>query len=122
MFEKIEELTNNISNIIRDCILKLIKEKKGIFLSFDIFIPEQNKREIKLFLEEKPFEALSVIDELKNEINKLKVKINDLEISVNRKDEMYEALKCKYDESKNNFYTRMEKFQIKLINIKSQLP
>jgi len=54
-------------------------------------------------LEEKPFEALSVIDELKNDINKLKVKINDLEISVNRKDEMYEALKCKYDESKNNF-------------------
>ena len=39
MFEKIEELTNNISNIIRDCILKLIKEQKGISLSFDKFIP-----------------------------------------------------------------------------------
>ena len=122
MFEKIEELANNISNIIRDCIPKLKKEQNGMSLSFDIFIPGQNKREIKLFLEEKPFEALSVIDELKNEINKLKAKINDLEISVNRKDAMYEALKCKYDDLKANFDSRMEQFQTELINIKSQLP
>ena len=122
MFEKIEELANNISNIIRDCIPKLIKEQNGMSLSFDIFIPGQNKREIKLFLEEKPFEELSVIDELKNEINKLKAKINDLEISVNRKDAMYDALKFKYDNLKENFDTRMEQFQTELINIKSQLP
>jgi len=110
MFEKIEELANNISNIIRDCIPKLKKEQNGMSLSFDIFIPGQNKREIKLFLEEKPFEAISIIDELKNEINKLKAKINDLEISVNRKDAMYDALKCKYDNLKENFDTRMEQF------------
>jgi hypothetical protein len=122
MFEKIEELANNISNIIRDCVPKLIKEQNGMSLIFNIFIPGQDKREIKLFLEEKPFETLSVIDELKNEINKLKVKINDLEISVNRKDALYEALKCKYDELKDNFDTRMEQFETELINIKSQLP
>ena len=121
IFDNIKDLANGLSNIIKDSTPKLKKDNKGMSLLITIFIPGQNKREIKLFLEESTFDEISAIDELKAEINKLKAKLSDLEISVNRKDTMYEALKCKYDELKNNFDTTTKQFQVELINIKSLL-
>ena len=121
-FDTIFDCANNISNIIKDCTPKLVKSDKSMLLCFSIFLPGQEKREIQLNLEEKPFDSIDIIEELKKEINILKTKINDLEISINKKDAMYDALNCKYDQLKNDYDLTTKQFQTELINIKSMLP
>ena len=122
IFETILDCANNISNIIKDCTPKLIKENKGMSLYFTLFIPGQDKREIHFLLEEKPFDPENQFNEMKEEINKLKGKVNDLEIIINQKDKFYESLKCKYDELKNDYESNVQQINVRLTNIESKLP
>ena len=121
IFDSISDCAKNISNIIRDCTPKLIKEKNNINLIFSIFMPGQERRDIKLVLEEKPIDSLNIIEGLKDEINILKTKINDLEIEMNKKDTMYNQLKNDFNEFKNNYESTIKQFNSDIINIKSQL-
>ena len=122
MFDSIIECANNISNIIKDFAPKLTKEDKGMSLNLIIYIGGLNKREIKLFLETKPFNPVIVINELKDEIKKLNNKINDFEITINQKDKMYNELKNDYNELKTDFDEFKEQYRVDIINLKSLIP
>ena len=122
IFDNIIDCALNISNILKDSTPKLTKEHDKMILGFTIFMPGQDKRDIKLDLDKKSFDIYNVIDQLNKEINKLKTKVNDLEISINKKDTMYDALKCNYDDLKKDYDLKMEQFKVELTNIKSLLP
>ena len=122
MFDTIVDCANNISNIIKDCSPKLIKENQGIYFNLKIYIGGQDTRELKLFLEQKPIDPLVLINELKGEIKKLNTKISDFEIIINQKDKMYNELKTNYDELKNEFNIFKEQYRVDMINIKSYIP
>ena len=84
-------------------------------------MPGQERRDIKLILEEKTIDNFKIIEELREEIIKLKAKINDLEISVNKKDTMYNQLKNNFDELKNNYELTVKQFNTDITNLKSKL-
>ena len=121
LFDSVSHCAKNISNIIGDCTPKLIKEKNNINLIFSIFMPGQERRDIKLILEERQVDSLKIIEGLKDEINILKTKINDLEIAMNQKDTMYNQLKNDFNELKNDYESTINQFNTDIINIKSQL-
>ena len=121
LFDAIIDCANSISTIIKDCTPRLAKENKGMNLHFTLFLPGQQQREIKLFLDESQIDSLEIIDELKEENNKLKAKLNDLEISVNSKDALYKELKHNFDELKKNFELTIQQINVDIINIKSKI-
>ena len=84
-------------------------------------MPGQERRDVKLILEEKAIDNFKIIEELREEIIKLKAKINDLEISVNKKDTMYNQLKNNFDELKNNYELTVKQFNTDITNLKSKL-
>ena len=122
IFDNIIDCAYNISNILKDSTPKLTKESDKLALSFTIFMPGQDKRDIKLYLDKKSFDINNIIQGLNEEINKLKTKVSDLEISLNKKDKMYEALKCNFDELKKDYDMKFEQFNVQLTNMKSLLP
>ena len=121
IFDNIIDCANNISDILKNSTPKLTKESDKMILSFTLFLPGQDKRDIKLYLDKK-FDINNIINGLIEEINILKTKVNDLEISLNKKDKMYEAIKCNYDELKNDYDLKFEQFNVQLANMKSLLP
>ena len=121
IFDNIIDCANNISDILKNSTPKLTKESDKMILSFTLFLPGQDKRDIKLYLDKK-FDINNIINGLIEEINILKTKVNDLEISLNKKDKMYEAIKCNYVELKNDYDLKFEQFNVQLANMKSLLP
>jgi len=121
IFDNIIDCAFNISNILKDSTPKLTKENDKMILGFTIFMSGQDKRDIRIYLD-KSFDIYNVINELNEEITKLKTKVNDLEISINKKDKMYDVLKCNYDVLKIDYDLKMEQLDVELTNIKSLLP
>jgi len=80
IFDNIIDCAYNISNILKDSTPKLTKENDKMILGFTIFMPGQDKRDIRIYLD-KSFDIYNVINELNEKITKLKTKVNDLEIS-----------------------------------------
>lgn len=53
LFDSVERCANNLSNILKDSEPKLIKIKDEMELTFDIFLPGQEKERITILIKKK---------------------------------------------------------------------